>query len=379
METIKTYPRNSGSLEPGGAREDMGQKAYRPGKRCSIIFFNGGDAQKMRLCLRGLAETALSVDYEIIVVSGLCETVPTELRMILPSLKFITLPTGLKFERLCLEAAKQAQGEYVLFADSPVSKEQITAVVQQLESTQMYMITSPDKSCITVKRQPFLEAAGFMELLRRTEQLTSGQFDCERENEPQSLNTKPSEDAGFGQVLRIPDGISMLQLMPVNSVIAEIGVFTGEFSAKIMDITRPAQLHLIDAWPNEPIQSEGQRINGYEAYQLAAQRFRNEIESGRIVLHRKLSAYASQAFENEYFDWIYIDAGHYYEAVKCDLKFWYPKVKRGGFITGHDYVNKPGYGVIQAVNEFVRKCPVVFAALTQEKGGSLSWILKKLA
>ena len=58
---------------------------------------------------------------------------------------------------------------------------------------------------------------------------------------------------------------------------------------------------------------------------------------------------------NESLDWVYIDADHIYEAVKADIEAWFPKVRKGGVISGHDYVNYNGFGVIDAVDEFCAK------------------------
>lgn len=57
-------------------------------------------------------------------------------------------------------------------------------------------------------------------------------------------------------------------------------------------------------------------------------------------------------FPNNSIDVLYIDGGHTYEDVKLDIMMYAPKVKRNGFLCGHDY--RPGKfdGVVKAVNEY---------------------------
>jgi predicted O-methyltransferase YrrM len=43
------------------------------------------------------------------------------------------------------------------------------------------------------------------------------------------------------------------------------------------------------------------------------------------------------SFPDNYFDFVYIDGDHSYKGSKSDLKNYYPKVERGGVISGHDY------------------------------------------
>ena len=50
---------------------------------------------------------------------------------------------------------------------------------------------------------------------------------------------------------------------------------------------------------------------------------------------------------------VYIDATHTFEAVTNDLDVWYPKLKEGGFLCGHDYAIKRWEGVVKAVDNFV--------------------------
>jgi len=55
-------------------------------------------------------------------------------------------------------------------------------------------------------------------------------------------------------------------------------------------------------------------------------------------------------------DFVYIDGNHSYRAVAEDIRAWWPKIRPGGVLGGHDFYN--GYarahdGVVKAVTEFV--------------------------
>ena len=43
----------------------------------------------------------------------------------------------------------------------------------------------------------------------------------------------------------------LLEAMPRHAICAEIGVWEGDFSQRILDRTQPAKLHLIDPWRYE--------------------------------------------------------------------------------------------------------------------------------
>lgn len=69
-----------------------------------------------------------------------------------------------------------------------------------------------------------------------------------------------------------------------------------------------------------------------------------------ITVIRKPSIEASALFKNNELAFVFLDAAHDYDNVKKDIAHWYPKVKTGSIIAGHDY--DPGWvGVIKAVDE----------------------------
>jgi hypothetical protein len=157
----------------------------------------------------------------------------------------------------------------------------------------------------------------------------------------------------------------LLELLPKGVVAAEIGVWRGDFSARILGVTRPTRLHLIDPWRFEGDRRYrrswyGGAVARSQAdmdaiYESVVQRFASEIEEGRVVPHRAASTEAALDFADAYFDWVYLDANHLYEFVSQDLDAFSEKVRRGGLLTGDDY-GKRGWwknGVKRAVDEFV--------------------------
>jgi hypothetical protein len=158
---------------------------------------------------------------------------------------------------------------------------------------------------------------------------------------------------------------AVLKVMPRGSVCAEIGVDRGDFSHRILQTVQPHRLHLIDPWEymvsDEYKESRyGGRFGGNQAqmdarYASVLRRFRSAIDAGQVVVHRAYSQDIAPDFDDDYFDWVYVDGNHLYEYVKQDLELFYPRLKPGGYIAGDDYISGGWWqgGVKQAVDEFV--------------------------
>ena len=78
------------------------------------------------------------------------------------------------------------------------------------------------------------------------------------------------------------------------------------------------------------------------------------------VFHNLDSAEAARLYEDEYFDYVYLDGDHTFNGVWEDLVAWKDKVKKGGFLSGHDYDKndnvKPGFDYVLDDERFPH-CP----------------------
>jgi ubiquinone/menaquinone biosynthesis C-methylase UbiE len=139
----------------------------------------------------------------------------------------------------------------------------------------------------------------------------------------------------------VPDRYRLLDYLPKHAVVCEVGTDKGEFARCILNQTSPTELHIID------ISFERFDHDTFQAVDIGQVSKTYEMDSYECLL----------TFPDHYFDWIYIDANHYYEAVKRDLAAAKTKVKENGYIVCNDYTSwSPSSmskcGVAKAVNEF---------------------------
>jgi hypothetical protein len=83
---------------------------------------------------------------------------------------------------------------------------------------------------------------------------------------------------------------------------------------------------------------------------------RKNIEGTKIAILKGKSTEVAERFNDGSLDWVYIDANHTYESAKEDIATWMPKVRKGGIVSGHDYikdykVSGIEFGVWRAVDE----------------------------
>ena len=75
------------------------------------------------------------------------------------------------------------------------------------------------------------------------------------------------------------------------------------------------------------------------------------VKSGRCHFHKEYSVDGAKLFDDSSVDLVFIDANHTYEHVKEDIEAWYPKIRDGGILSGHDF-SGDFPGVEKAVREY---------------------------
>ena len=127
----------------------------------------------------------------------------------------------------------------------------------------------------------------------------------------------------------------------------EIGCYAGEDTEIFINSGLFETFYCIDPYNPDEKQFIGDQIK--EAEQVFDKKFKNN----KII--RKIKDYSwnvANNFQNESVDFIYLDGDFNYESIKKDLELYYPKIKKNGIISGHDY--DPKFGVYNAVNEFFK-------------------------
>ena len=162
----------------------------------------------------------------------------------------------------------------------------------------------------------------------------------ERESRFTVIGVNGTEVPELGYSTIEPRQQSLLDLLRdiPNPKVAEIGVFEGYTSATLLDRRPDLHLTMIDPWRTYPgkdligIQDQAffERAHAIALRRTAPHRSRTDIV--RLPGHE-----ASKVKPNGYYDLVFIDADHTYEAVKQDILDWWPKVKVGGRLCGHDF------------------------------------------
>lgn len=142
----------------------------------------------------------------------------------------------------------------------------------------------------------------------------------------------------------------------------EVGVWNGRLSEQLLRARPLLKLYMVDRW-QVPGEGDSYLTSGADmatrpqaAYDAALREARNRVcwYGGRGWFCIMTSEQAAETLSDRRFDFVFIDADHSYEGVTRDLRAWWPLVKPGGFISGHDW-DHPNQGQVKkAVADFFR-------------------------
>jgi Methyltransferase domain len=140
---------------------------------------------------------------------------------------------------------------------------------------------------------------------------------------------------------------------------AEIGVKLGRFSDLLLRSWEGEKLISIDPWqeaePDEYVDHANVEQDQHEVFYRRTRELLAKHGS-RSEIWRTTSVEAAQRVPDRSLDFVYIDARHDYDSVLEDLEAWFPKLRAGGIMAGHDYADgvfRQGvFGVKSAVDHF---------------------------
>mgnify|MGYP003965012587 CR=1 FL=1 len=169
----------------------------------------------------------------------------------------------------------------------------------------------------------------------------------------------------------------LINSIPDSGIFVECGAWLGKSSSFLCDnaktygyihqYTNGINVFIVDTW-------EGSSDELDTTHKLATETdiypvFLDNMGNRKFTPIKKTSIEASKDFQDESCDVVYIDMQHSYEAVKEDIEHWLPKVKKGGYISGHDYPYAPG--VAKAVHE-------VFSIDDIQRHDLSTWTVRKV-
>lgn len=168
--------------------------------------------------------------------------------------------------------------------------------------------------------------------------------------------------------------------------VAEVGVYTGYLSRFLLSRRRNLTLIMVDLWETgmEVYRRSGAEHSRLSIGEMTAvhelAKANVEFAGKRAILIQGDSALSAAQVANESLDLAFLDADHTFEAVLRDDTAWWPKVKPGGWIGGHDWkhpelhIRKPGepkkWGVEKAVRTF-------FPGQVIQEGKNRTWFFQK--
>lgn len=152
----------------------------------------------------------------------------------------------------------------------------------------------------------------------------------------------------------------------VKGDIAEVGVYKGGTAEIIARAKSNKKLHLFDTFEGLPRGTKYDVEALYEGrFNTVFQEVKDSLKGEKeIYFYKGLFPFTAKAVEKSRFSFVHLDVDLYKSTLDC-LKFFYPRMNKGGIILCHDYPSLPG--ISKAFDEFFahKLEPVIEMSSTQ--------------
>jgi predicted O-methyltransferase YrrM len=142
---------------------------------------------------------------------------------------------------------------------------------------------------------------------------------------------------------------------------AEIGVACGKYSQRLCMEIPGLTIYCVDPWAKYIGNRRAPSVERLEGHYMEA---RERLKGYKAIFMRELSMDAVKKIPDGSLDFVFIDGNHDYSYVLEDIREWSKKVKSGGIVSGHDYYNFRGSGIIKAVTEYLKDKPKIVLNIT---------------
>jgi len=152
----------------------------------------------------------------------------------------------------------------------------------------------------------------------------------------------------FIEPMRVRDDLGkMLNQLGLHGVGVEVGVQRGLYTKALLENWRNASLYVqVDLWEQQDNYNDiaNKPKNTQQTYMQescsSAELMKQKGYVSEVVQCKDFSTECVKHFPDSSIDFVYIDARHDRQGVLEDLQAYWPKIKNGGVIAGHDYMEQ---------------------------------------
>jgi len=138
--------------------------------------------------------------------------------------------------------------------------------------------------------------------------------------------------------------VALLNQLNLVGNAVEVGVWHAGFARHNLLHWHGKRYYMIDTWQHRNNDSSRDKnsifVEEHERdFNIAKNVTAHWLNTGQAVMIRSFAEAAVHTFQDEYFDFIYIDANHEYKSVMRDMRMWWPKLRPGGMLAGDDFAD----------------------------------------